>query len=153
MEFAAGLKLAGFAVNVGSMIGSALKSAKGHKRKLLIELRDNIELVNLWRQKEFPIDKVILKLERAHYNAAVADNFSLNSIKSRRLKATTTKGVPQFQKYVGWSTEALLDNVYRKIKTLNHIVEMDPDSTKINKKARLSNLYKLMILLVHHIDS
>ena len=153
MEFAAGLKLAGFAVNVGSMIRSALKSAKGHKRKLLIELRDNIELVNLWRQKEFPIDKVILKLERAHYNAAVADNFSLNSIKSRSLKATTTKGVPQFQKYVGWSTEALLDNVYRKIKTLNHIVEMDPDSAKIDKKARLSNLYKLMILLVHHIDS
>ena len=153
MEFAAGLKLAGFAVNVGSLIRSALKSAKGHKRKLLLELQDNIELVNLWRQKEFPIDRVILKLSQAHYRAAVAENFSLNSIKSGRLKATTTKGIPQFQKYVGWTTEAMLDNVYRKIKTLVDIVEMDTDSKKVDKKARLSNLYKLMILLVHHIDS
>jgi hypothetical protein len=151
--FAAGLQLAGFVLDVGSKIGSAFTSATGHKRRMLIELRDNIELVNLWRQSDFPIDKVILKLERKQYDAAVADNFSLNKLQSRKLKVTTTKGIPQFQKYVGWSTEALIDNVYRKIKTLNNIVDMEPANSIIKKKTRLSNTYKMMILLVHHIDS
>jgi len=153
MEFSAVVAFAELVMNIGTRIKSTQKSAKGHKRKILLELQENIELISLWKNKGFPIDKVILKLERNRYDSAVEVDFLINSIKSAPLKKSTTKGVPQFHKYVGWSTEKLLNNVYRKIRNLKYIVDMDSENRHVNKSARLDNIYKVMILLVHHIES
>ncbi len=152
MDFVTAFNVTELAEKLGAKIHSALKSAKGHKRKLLLELEENIDLIYLWNANGFPIDKVIIKLERKNYDSAVADNFNLNSIKRAALSKSTTRNVPQFQKYIGWSTELIFDNLYRKIKQLKDIVEMDADNTKIDKAARLGNIYKMMILLVHHIS-
>ncbi len=152
MDFATAFNVAGLAEKLGARIHAALKSAKGHKRKLLLELQNNIDVIYLWQMKGFPIDKVILKLERINYDSAVADNFNFNALKRAALSKSTTRDVPQFQKYVGWSTELIVDNLYRKIKQLKDIVEMDSNSDKIDKAARLGNIYKMMILLVHHIS-
>ena len=153
MDFSIAFKVAGLAEKIGTKINSALKSAKGHKRKILLELQENIDVIYLWKDKGFPVDKVVLKLERKYYDSAVSDNFTFNSIKSTALKKSTTKDVPQFQKYVGWSTEKLLDNLYRKIKLLKNSVDIDAYNKEINKNARLGNIYKMIILLVHHIKS
>ena len=151
MDFLTAFKTADLAGKLGSTVSSALKSAKGHKRRLLLELQTNIDLIELWQMKRFPIDKVILKLERKHYESALSDDFNFNGLKRSALPQATTRGVPQFQAYVGWSTERLIDNIYRKIKQLQDIVEMDTENRRIDKAARLGNIYKLMILLVHHI--
>ncbi|MDH5396205.1 MAG: hypothetical protein OEW97_08000 [Gammaproteobacteria bacterium] len=152
MDFSTAFKIADFAEKIGSKIHAALKDAKGHKRKILLELQENIDLIYLWKNKDFPIDKIINKLERKHYDLAVSENFNINSIKKSVLLKSTTKDVPQFQKYIGWSTEKLLDNLYRKIKQLKDIVEMDSTNTKINKSTRLDNINKNMILIIIHIS-
>jgi len=153
MEFSAVVAFAELVMNIGTRIKSTQKSAKGHKRKILLELEENVELISLWKNKGFPIDKVILKLERSRYDSAVDVDFNINSIKSTALKKSTTKGVPQFQKYVGWSTEKLLNSLYRKIRNIKHIVDMDSESKHVSKSARLGNIYKITILLIHHIES
>jgi hypothetical protein len=153
MEFATTFKIVGIAEKLTVKLHSALKSAKGHKRKILLELQNNLDVLQLWKQKNFPIDSVISKLERKHYDYAVEENFNFNTIKIKSLKETTTKGVPQFQKYVGWSTEKLIDNMYRKIKILSDIIEIDTDNDKIKKSVRLINIYKIMFLIIHHINS
>ncbi|MEN8178017.1 MAG: hypothetical protein ABFS39_05295 [Pseudomonadota bacterium] len=152
MDFVTAFKAAGLVEQLSTQIYSALKSAKGHKRKLLLELQDNFDVIDLWQMKGFPIDKVILKLERKNYESAITDNFNFNALERSALSKPTTRDVPQFQKYVGWSTAMLFDNLYRKIKQLRDIVEMDSDNVKIDKAARLGNVYKIMILLVHHIS-
>jgi hypothetical protein len=152
VDFFTAFKAADLAEKLGSTVSSTLKSAKGHKRRLLLELQENIDLIDLWQMKRFPIDKVILKLERKHYESAISDDFNINGLKRSALRTSTTRAVPQFQAYIGWSTERLVDNIYRKIKQLQDIVEMDTGNRKIDKAARLGNIYKLMILLVHHIS-
>lgn len=152
MDFFTAFKAADLAEKLRSTLSATLKSAKGHKRRLLLELQDNIDVIYLWQMKGFAIDKVIHKLERKYYESAISDNFNFNSLKRAPMARDTTRDVPQFQAYVGWSTERLFDNIYRKIKQLKDVVEMDADNPKIDKAARLSNIYKLMILLVHHIS-
>ena len=152
MDFATAFKIAELAEKIGSKFHSVIKDAKGNKRKILLELQENIDVIFLWKNKGFPIDKVIIKLERKYYDQAVSENFKFNSLKKSTLTESTTREVPQFQKYIGWSTEKLLDNLYRKIKQLKDIVEMDTENNKINKNTRLSNIYKNMILIVHHIS-
>ena len=153
MDFATAFNIAKFAEKIGTIFYSAQKSAKGHKRKILLELQENIDVTRLWKDNEFSADKVALKLGRKNYDAAVSDDFKFNTIKSSNLRKATTKNVPQFQKYVGWSTEKLVDNLYRKIKIIKNIVEMEADNNNVDKDARLGNIYKIMILLAHHINS
>ena len=152
MEFSAVAAFTKLVMDIGAKIQSTRKSAKGHKRKILLELQENIELISLWKNRNFPIDKVILKLKRTRYHAAVEEDFNIDSVQSASLKKAATKDVPLFQKYVGWSTEKLLNNLYQKIDNLKHIVDMDSENKHVNKGARLHNIYKMSILLVHHID-
>lgn len=137
----------------GMDLRTLIKDASGHKRKVLLELQENIDLISLAKEKGFDIDKVITKLERKYYLSAVEADFNFNSLKRSVLKEKTINGVPQFIKYLGWSTQRLFINIYRKVKQLQDIVEMDSENKNINKKARLENIYRMMILIINHLKS
>jgi hypothetical protein len=134
-------------------VNAALKNSKGHKRAVLRELKENLNLLLLASKNKLPPDKVILKLERKNYLAAADAGFNFKSVKRSALKEKTTRGVPQFRKYIGWSTERLLENVYLKVRQLQDIIDMKVMSQSINLNARLENLTRLMILLLQHIRS
>ena len=134
-------------------VNAILKNAKGHERAVLRELKENLNLLLLARKNQLPSDKVITKLERKNYLAASDDGFNFRSIKRSSLKQKTTRGVPQFKKYIGWSTERLLENINLKIKQLQDIIDMQVISRSLDLDTRLENLTRLMILLLQHIKS
>ena len=143
------------ALGVGGRLHARLsavrKEATGHSKSILRELEHNVDLINLWRKSEFDIDKVIGKLETGRFESADAAHFDLNDIRDAKVKESTASKIPQYQKYVGWTTEKLLASIYRKIKVLKHAVEIDRKNEKIDKKARLTNIYKLIILFTMHV--
>ena len=153
MAIEALLALLGLGEKFQGKWSSAKKEATGHTKAILRELERNIDLINLWRKSKFDLDTVIQKLEMTRFESAEAAHFNLNEIKSRKLTKTTTKNVPQYAKYIGWSTEKILSNIYRKIFVLKRIVEIDKDNENINKEVRLTNIYKLILLFVLHVDS
>ena len=134
-------------------IDSLIKGTRGRKRALLLELRRNIGLIGLYTEGNSPIDSVITKLETKHLEAALESNFSFNSLKKGKVRKSTTGDVPQYRKYVGWTTERLFSSIYLKIKELQTIVEIDPYNERYRKSVRLLNIRKLMILLLKHIKS
>jgi hypothetical protein len=134
-------------------VNAILKNAKGHKRGVLRELKENLNLLLLARKNQLPSDKVISKLERKNYLAASDAGFNFKSIKRSSLRQKTTRDVPQFKKYIGWSTERLLENTNLKIKQLQDIIDMQLVSKNLDLDARLENLTRLMILLLQHIKS
>jgi hypothetical protein len=134
-------------------INAVLKNSKGHKRAVLRELQENLNLLLLARNNQLPPDKVISKLERKNYLAAADAGFNFKSIKRPSLKEKTTRDVPQFRKYIGWSTERLLENIYLKVKQLQDIVDIQETVKKLSINARLENLTRLMILFLQHIKS
>ena len=137
----------------GLSLRALMKNDRGHKSKVLLELQENIDLISLAKEKQFDIDKVIAKLQRKYYIAAVEADFNFNSLNHSLLKENTIKSVPQFKKYLGWSTQRLFINIYRKVKQLQDIVEMDSKNKNINKEVRLENIYRMMVLIVNHLKS
>lgn len=133
-------------------IERVVKNSKGHKRAILRELQENIHLLFLAKNQQLPVRKVIEKLERKNYLAAADTGFNFKLIKRSRLKNETIKEVPQFKKYVGWSTERLLENIYLKVKQLQDMADLDPEQKSLNLQIRLENLLRLMLLFMQHVN-
>ena len=139
------------AVDLVKDLDALIRRARGRKRMVLLELRSNVNLVRLFFEAETPIDRVVAKLKTDHLGQALESDFSFRSIKGRRVSAETVGGAAQLKPYVGWSTERLCEQIYLKIRELKDIVEIDPDNPKVRKSVRLSNLLKLMLLLLRHV--
>jgi hypothetical protein len=132
-------------------LDNLLKNSRGHKRAILRELQENINLLFLVKNQQLPVRKIIEKLERKNYLAAANAGFNFKLIKRSALKKETVKNVPQFKKYIGWSTERMLENIYLKVKQLQDIAAIDPDQKSLNLQIRLENLLRLMLLLLQHV--
>jgi len=153
MDFSSAFQAVTTTEKVAKTVDSIVKNTRGHKRALLRELQENIHLLLLARNHGFSAEKVIPKLDRKNYLAAADAGFNFKLIKRPSLNAKTTRGVPQFQRYIGWSTERLFENIYLKIKQLQDLVELEGNNPTVNKGVRLNNLLRLMILLLEHIRS
>ena len=141
------------ATSVAQTLRSLVKGTRGLKRRLLLELQANIQLILLYTQGSAPIDKVIRKLEIAHCQAALESDFNFKSLKRGRVSKAVGQQLPQFKPYVGWTTEQLFTSIYLKIKELQHIVEIDSDNTRFRKNVRLQNVLKLLLVLLQHLKS
>jgi len=134
-------------------VDSVIKNTKGHKRAILRELKENLNLLLLVRNEHFFAGKVIPKLQSKNYLVASDAGFNFKLIKRSPLQERTTRGVPQFKRYINWSTEKLFENIYLKIKQLQNMVELGSDSPQVDLNMRVENLTRLMILLLNHIYS
>ena len=153
MEFSQAFSTILSAEKLARSLDSIIKNSKGHKRAILRELQENINLLFLAKNNQLPARKVIEKLERKNYLAAADAGFNFKLIKRFALKRETVKDVPQFKKYIGWSTERMLENIYLKVKQLQDIAAIDPDQKSLNLQIRLENLLRLMLLLLQHVKS
>jgi len=84
------------------------------------------------------------------YEEEVKTNFDFKELKKTKLNTRMVAGIKQFQPYIGWSTEQLLENIYLKIRQLKSIVEIGPENSNYRIGVCLKNLHKLMLLLLKH---
>jgi hypothetical protein len=153
MDFGSAFQALTTTEKVARTVDSIVKNSRGHKRAVLRELQENISLLLLVRTGQYPAEKVVPRLERKHYLAAADGGFNFRQIKRPSLREKTIRKVPQFKKYVGWSTERLLENIYIKVKQLQTMVEMEGAKKNVNLEVRARYLLRLMILLLSHIKS
>lgn len=149
-EFFSGLSSA---ASVVKAIQSMIKNTRGVERALLLELQKNISLIYLFIDNPEKYKTVVNRLETRSYEDAAKSDFNFNAVKKTRVSARVAAGVKQLQPYVGWTTEQLFENVHLKIHALKTIIDVDPDNNKFRIKIRLTNLHKVMILLLKHIKS
>jgi hypothetical protein len=138
---------------VSKSISSWVKRARGRKRKLLLELQCNVELIFSYGRYDLPIDDVIANLQTAQVEAALESDYNLNLLKKGEVTKRTAGKEPHYQQYVGWTTERLFTNLYVKIKDLQTIIKIDPHNENIRKRVRLINILKQMLLLTKHINA
>ncbi len=137
-------------------INTLIKQSRGQRRELLRELQNNINQISVYIENgavDEGIDKVIVALQVSCYEAASKDGFDFNTLHRGRLASRLLKDLPQFKTYSGFSTEQLFDKLYTWIHRLKIIARDYPDSPKFRKRVRLINIWKLMLLLVKHINS
>jgi hypothetical protein len=137
-------------------INTLIKQSRGQRRELLRELQNNINQISVYIEsgaEDAGIDKVIAALQVNCYEAASKDGFDFNALHRGRLAPRLLKDLPQFKSYSGLSTEQLFDKLYTWMHRLKIIARDYPDSPQFRKRVRLINIWKLMLLLVKHINS
>ena len=136
-----------------TMIDDIIRRNRGLKRMLLLEMRKNIETIDLLKEG-VTIDDVILNLESKHLEKAFDSGFDFNSFRLLKPKVNVDiVGENAFYKrYIGWTFERLFESIYIKIDVLQKITRVGPKDGHVNKTHRLNNILRLMTLLLLHIE-
>jgi hypothetical protein len=124
---------------------------RGFKRTVAIELQENIELVRLYVTSGAEPRELISKLKEDAFRNALAQGFNFNTLKRSKISAASTRNIPQLRSYHGWSTQKLFESVYTKIATLKHAATLPNGQKPVRIGVRLINVFKLMVVLAHHI--
>jgi len=126
-----------------------------HKKQLLMELRNNLNVFKNGFLNNTPYDMMIDLLANEAFQSAIKENFSFKKLRS---------GVSQSRfiydernkKYTGWTTERLMDKVDEKIVELKNIKKMNNNSVKgvrNNISLMMGNLYFRMKLMADFIKA
>lgn len=148
--FFAGLSTA---ASVTDTVSRLVRNTRGIKRALLLEVQRNTNLLYLFLEDASKQRTVIKRLETRCYEEAVESNFDFAGIKRGKVTKQVVGDIPQFQPYVGWTTEQLFENIHLKIHDLKSIIEIDPDNKKFRVSVRMKNLLKMMLLLLKHVKA
>jgi len=126
-----------------------------HKKQLLMELRDNLNIFSNGFINEVPYDNIIDLLSNDAIHLAIKANFTFKKLKQGKIEAQHVKD-DRNKKYMGWDAEKLVDKIDEKITELRHIKKMNNGSVKSAKNnipLMMSNLYFRMKLLADFIRS
>lgn len=134
------------------MINNRAANSKGVERGLILEMKANAELIQLYLDGDADLDGMIRQLEIEKLEEALNSDFKFTTIKRGRVKEESTAGIGFFEQYIDWTTEELFANLFLKIEVLKKFVEMEPETFRIRKNVRLINVLKLIKLIIIHID-
>lgn len=123
------------------------------KKQVIRELRNNLNIFHNAYLNNVSPDTMIDMLSNDAIGEAVKSNF-----KFKKLKAGIIEPYHVFddrnRKYIGWTTEELIDKIDEKIEELRNIKKMNKGSVedvRNNVSLMLSNLYYRMKLLADFI--
>jgi hypothetical protein len=126
-----------------------------HKKQVIIELRDNLNVFKNGFFNQSPYDTMIDLLSREAIQAAIKENFSFKKLQAGTIKVSIIQE-ERNKKYTGWTAEKLVDKIDEKIVELKNIKKMNRDSVtdaRNNISLMMSNLYFRMKLLADFIQS
>ena len=126
-----------------------------HKKQVIIELRDNLNVFKNGFLNQSPYDRMIDLLSREAVRVAIRENFNFKKLRSGNIRASTIYE-ERNKKYAGWTAERLVDKIDEKIVELKNIKKMNRDSVenaRNNISLMMSNLYFRMKLLAEFIQS
>lgn len=125
------------------------------KKKLFMELRDNLNVFSNAFLNQSSSDHLIDLLSNDAIRKAVDENFKFSKLRSGSLLPSHIKD-DRNKKYIGWTAEKLIDKIDEKIAELKNIKKLNGGSVekvKNNIPAMLSNLYYRMKLLAEWMRS
>jgi len=123
------------------------------KKRLLMELRNNLNLFKNGFLNRTPYDNVIDLLSNEAIQDAIKSNFPFRKLKSGVILAHHVHE-ERNKKYQGWTAEQLVDKIDEKIVELKNIKKLNGGSIKDvrnNIPLMMSNLYYRLKLLAEFI--
>jgi uncharacterized protein YllA (UPF0747 family) len=126
-----------------------------HKKQVIIELRDNLNVFKNGFLNQSPYDTMIDLLSRDAVQEAIKKNFAFKKLRTGKIPAAGIYD-ERNKKYAGWTAEKLVDKIDEKIVELKNIKKMNQGSVRDvrnNITLMMSNLYFRMKLLADFIQS
>ncbi|KZM42484.1 hypothetical protein OA92_11225 [Marinomonas sp. SBI22] len=143
------------AMNSAEKISSSLykwiAGNRGLKRTLAMELQENIELIRLYVETESGYLQLIPQLKDSAFRHALAEGFNFNALKRSKIGSESTRGVKQLERYHGWDTQRMFENIYAKISVIKAAINIKENKKPLRLGVRLHNIFKLLVMLSNHI--
>jgi uncharacterized protein YllA (UPF0747 family) len=124
-----------------------------HKKQLIRELRNNLNVFKNGFLNNSPYDPLIDLLSNEAVKEAIKAHFSFKKWRAGTIAASQVYN-ERNKKYIGWTTEKLVDKIDEKIEELRNIKKLNGGSVegvKNNIPLMMSNLYYRMKLLADFI--
>lgn len=130
------------------------KTSDVHKKQLLNELRNNLNVFSNAFINEVSYDILIDLLTNDAFQSAIKDNFPFKKLKTGSIQAEHILD-DRNKKYLGWDAEKIFDKIDEKIVEIRNIKKMKGslDKCRNNIPLMMSNLYFRMKLLADFIRS
>jgi len=130
------------------------KTSDIHKRQVIRELRDNLNIFHNGFRNGANADILIDLLKNDAIKEAIKNNFKFKKLKAGNIKPWHIKD-DRNKKYTGWDADKLVDKIDEKIEELKNIKKLKGSvkDAKNNIAMMLGNLYFRMKLLADFIRS
>jgi hypothetical protein len=125
------------------------KTSDVHKKQVIRELRDNLNIFHNGFKNEVSPDVIIDMLSNDAYKEAIKNNFKFKKLKAGDIEPYHIKD-DRNKRYLGWTAEKLMDKIDEKIVELKNIKKMNKDSVATVKndiQRMLTNLFYRMKLM------
>lgn len=126
---------------------------KGDVHALIEELKENSRYCWLVLEQGIDPDTVIPKLSTTEYDRLGKAGFDFNSLKRRNIPNMRSLQGTDLSSWQDKSTEALVANIYDKIKDLKTLHPYLGKRQNIQWKTRIGNIQKRNLLLLKHVTS
>jgi hypothetical protein len=124
------------------------KGRKGDVRALIEELKENFRLCCHVVNDGIDHKTVISKFATAEFDRLNKAGFNFNALQSKKISAFPGIEKTDLASWPSKTTEALVENIYDKIKSLKSAHDFTPTSSTNRRK--LINIHKRIRLLLHH---
>lgn len=140
--------------DVLSFLQKEAKTNDIHKRQVIRELRNNLNIFHNGYKNNVEADIIIDMLSNEAVKEAIKSNFKFRKIKPGAIEPYHIKD-ERNKRYQGWDAERLTDKIDEKIQELKDIKKMKGTVKDVNNNISLmlSNLYFRMKLLADFIRS
>lgn len=146
--------LFGFATSgfkIGEELVKILRRRRGKARLLFEELKLNQDLLVMVVEEGTDHFKVIPRIATKQYDTLLGENYDFDSISNKQIKGNEKLKKSDIGYFIGKSTGFLIEDIYDKIKEIKTRYEVDRDNPRIDWRRRIINLYKRLVLLIHHL--
>lgn len=126
---------------------------KGDVRALIEELKENARYCWLVLEQDIDPGAIIPKLSTDEYDRLSKSGFSFNVLKRRSIARMGSLQGTDLSSWQGKSTEALIANIYDKIKDIKTLYPYISEKHNIQWKTRIANIQKRILLLLKHVST
>ena len=129
---------------------SRYRAKKSSRSRLLIEMQQNLAFLREGLREGLPHAAIAAALENAEFHAAHKEGANLASLQKKKLSRATYAGIREFDRYLGWDSERLINNVYERIVTLKKLAA---GSKTVDLHVRLTTLFKFLMVVLAHLEA
>jgi hypothetical protein len=128
---------------------SRWQQSSASKQAIAFELKANLGFLADALSDGLSQSAIASGLEFSIFEAKLKEGTALTGLNRRRVTLTFIGEFAEFNKYVGKENDALVENAYSRIKSLQKLVAAEPDK---NHNLKIKSLFRFLVFLVAHLE-
>ncbi|MDO6773895.1 hypothetical protein Q4591_00865 [Shewanella sp. 3_MG-2023] len=121
---------------------------KGQQRALLFEIEANINFIAVGLKQGLSADQIVAGIDVDVFKQSMIQGYDFNRLTANSLLAKAIIDYPEFDKYIGKSSDELVANVYGKIFVLQKLMI----AGRFEQAGKLKSLLRMLILVLFHLQ-